>query len=290
MSDFIQVLFSQTMPFIRYAFLAGLLSSAAFGVVGSLVVVKRISYIAGAISHAALGGIGAALYVRHHLGWTFMTPVLGAVLSALLAGGIISAVNLRFKQREDTIIGIIWAVGMASGLLFISRTPGYIDPMSYLFGNILLIGRTDLLLILALDALVILVAVLFYNQFLAVSFDENFAKVRGLKTGFYQGLLIILTALTVVLMTTLVGIVMVIALLTIPAAVASLLTRRLKFMMLVAALACMFFTSAGLAMSYVWDAPSGAIIILFASASYLVVLAGKHLVLRLKKNAQRRIA
>lgn len=290
MNEFFRVLFSQSMPFIRYAFLAGILSSAAFGVVGSLVVVKRISYIAGAISHAALGGIGAALYVRHHFGLGFVTPVLGAVLSALLAGGIISAVNLRFKQREDTIIGIIWAVGMAAGLLFLARTPGYVDPMSYLFGNILLIGRSDLLLILALDFVVILVAVLFYNQFLAVSFDENFARVRGLKTGFYQGLLIILTALTVVLMTTLVGIVMVIALLTIPAAVASLLTRRLKFMMLVAALACMLFTSAGLAMSYVWDAPSGAIIILFASATYLAVLAGKHLLLRLKKRIQRRAA
>ncbi|MBU0935621.1 MAG: metal ABC transporter permease [Spirochaetes bacterium] len=273
MTDFLALVVNPDLPFLRYALLAGILASAAFGVVGSLVVVKRISYIAGAISHAALGGIGAALYLQYHFGWSFMTPITGALLSALLAGGIISFVNLRFKQREDTIIGIIWAVGMATGLLFLSRTPGYTDPMSYLFGNILIIGQNDLWMILILDVVVVAAAILFYNQFLAVSFDENFARVRGMRTGFYQGLLIIMTALTVVLMTTLVGIVMVIALLTIPAAVAGLLTRRLKFMMLAAALACLLFTTTGLAVSYIWDAPSGAVIILVASAGYLLVLA-----------------
>jgi zinc transport system permease protein len=186
MGDFINVLFSQNMPFIRYAIIAGLLSSVSFGVIGSFVVIKRISYIAGAISHAALGGIGGALYLSYHYNLSFITPVSGAIFSALLAGGIISVVNLKFKQREDTIIGIIWAVGMALGLLFLSKTPGYIDPMSYLFGNILLIGKADLYLILALDVVVILLSILFYNQFLAVSFDEDFARVRGLNTGFYQ--------------------------------------------------------------------------------------------------------
>ncbi|HAX37772.1 MAG: hypothetical protein A2087_07490 [Spirochaetes bacterium GWD1_61_31] len=283
MSDFIAILFSNTMPFIRYAFLAGLLASAAFGIVGSLVVVKRISYIAGAISHAALGGIGGALYLQYHFGWAWVTPIGGAIVSALLAGGIISFVNLRFKQREDTIIGIIWAVGMATGLLFLAKTPGYVDPMSYLFGNILIIGKADLVLIVLLDLVVLVVTVLFYNHFVAVSFDEPFAKVRGLKTGFYQGLLIILTAVTVVLMTTLVGIVMVIALLTIPAAVAGLMTRQLKFMMPVAALTCMVFTSGGLALSYAWDVPSGAVIILLASASYLSLLAGKQVIGRLRQ-------
>lgn len=277
MRDFVALLFSTTMPFIRYAFLAGILASAAFGVIGSLVVVKRISYIAGAISHAVLGGIGAALYINQKTGWVFITPILGAFIAALLAGAVISAVNLRWKQREDTVIGIIWSVGMALGLLFISKTPGYIDPMSYLFGNILLIGRNDLALIIILDALVVIFSLLFYNHFLAISFDENFAKVRGLNTGFYQTLLILLTAVTVVLMVTLVGIVMVIALLTLPAAVAGLVTGRLKHMMITAVLFCMFFTSGGLALSYHWDAPSGAVIIMFAAGAYLLVLGVKTL-------------
>jgi zinc transport system permease protein len=283
MNEFFSILFSPTVPFIRYALFAGLLSSAAFGVIGSLVVVKRISYIAGAISHAVLAGIGMALFFQHHYKLSFITPVTGAFLTALLAGAIISLVNLYWKQREDTIIGIIWAVGMAVGLLFISRTPGYIDPMSYLFGNILLIGKTDLIMIVVLDALVLITAIMFFNHFLAVSFDENFARVRGLNTGLYQTLLIMLTAVTVVLMVTLVGIVMVIALLTLPAAVAGLFTRRLKIMMISATLACMLFTSGGLAISYVWDAPSGAIIILFASASYLFVLMVKQLFLSIRK-------
>lgn len=284
MAEFFQALFSVNLPFVRYALLAGILSSAAFGVIGSLVVVKRISYIAGAISHAALGGIGAALFLQYHLGWTFMTPVLGAVASAMISGAIISIVNLRFRQREDTIIGIIWAVGMAAGLLFIHKTPGYIDPMTYLFGNILLISRFDLLVIVVLDLLVVMIAVLFYNQFLAVAFDENFARVRGLNTGFYQALLIMLTALTVVLLTTLVGIVMVIALLTIPAAVGGLVTRRLKWMMVAATGFCMLFTVGGIVSSYVLDLPSGAMIILAASLVYVTVLAIKS-VLRYRRRS-----
>jgi len=275
MVEFFQALVSPHLPFVRYALFAGILSSAAFGVIGSLVVVKRISYIAGAISHAALGGIGAALFLQHRYGWTFMTPVLGAVASAMISGAVISIVNLRFRQREDTIIGIIWAVGMAAGLLFIHSTPGYIDPMSYLFGNILLISRFDLLVIVILDILVVTISVLFYNQFLAVAFDENFARVRGLNTGFYQALLIMLTALTVVLLTTLVGIVMVIALLTIPAAVGGLVTRRLKWMMVAATGFSMLFTVGGIITSYVLDLPSGAMIILAASAVYVFLLAIK---------------
>lgn len=283
MNEFFAVLFSATIPFIRYAFIAGVLSSAAFGIVGSLVVVKRISYIAGAISHAALGGIGAALYIHYHFDIAWITPIGGAIFSALLAGSIISYINIRFKEREDTIIGVIWALGMAIGLLFIYKTPGYIDPMSYLFGNILIIGKSDLYLILVLDVLIILAVLFFYNQFLITSFDEDFARVRGLKTHLYQTLLIMLTALTVVLMTTLVGIVMVIALLTIPAAVAAMLTRKLKFMMLTAAVFCMFFTSSGLVLSYMWDAPSGAIIILVASITYTIVLLAKQCADKVKR-------
>lgn len=272
LQEFFAALADPNVPFIRYALIAGLLSSVSFGIIGSFVVVKRISYIAGAISHAALAGIGAALYFKHVYGMDFLSPLHGAVVAALLAALIIGLVSTYYNEREDTIIGSIWAIGMAIGLLFIAKTPGYVDPMSYLFGNILLVGRQELVLILFLDMVVIVLGILFYHQFLALSFDEEFTRLRGIPTRLYYILLIFLVALTVVLMVTVVGIVMVIALLTIPAATAGLFSRKLWQMMLLAALFCALFTSFGLGTSYVLDLPSGSTTIVFAGAVYIISL------------------
>ncbi|MFP4178781.1 MAG: metal ABC transporter permease [Spirochaetaceae bacterium] len=277
MGEFFSALTDPSVPFIRYALIAGILSSASFGIIGSFVVVKRISYIAGAISHAALAGIGGALFFGQVYQYTFISPLYGAIIAALLSALIIAVVSRRSMEREDTVIGTIWAVGMAIGLLFISHTPGYIDPMSYLFGNILLIGKTELYIIVALDILVITLSLLFYQQFLSVSFDEEFTRLRGLPTQFYYILLILLVALTIVLMVTVVGIVMVIALLTIPAATAGLFTSTLWRMMILAGIFCALFTVLGLITSYIFDLPSGSTTIVFAGAIYLIlsVTAGK---------------
>lgn len=275
--EFFAAVADPNMPFIRYALIAGLLSSVSFGIIGSFVVVKRISYIAGAISHAALAGIGGALYFQEKLGTPWISPLHGAVIASLAAALIIGLVSIHYKEREDTIIGTIWAIGMAIGLLFIARTPGYVDPMSFLFGNILLVGKQELVLILMLDALVILIGILFYQQFLALSFDEEFARLRGIKTRLYYILMIILIALTVVLMVTVVGIVMVIALLTIPAATAGLFSRKLWQMMVLASVFCALFTSLGLGTSYVLDFPSGSTTIVLAGSVYLLGLVGSKL-------------
>lgn len=271
MGDFLSALTDPSVPFIRYALIAGILSSAAFGIIGSFVVVKRISYIAGAISHAALAGIGGALFFGQVYQYSFISPLYGAVIAALFSALVIAVVSRRSMEREDTVIGTIWAVGMAIGLLFISRTPGYIDPMSYLFGNILLIGKTELYIIVALDLLVITLSLLFYQQFLSVSFDEEFTRLRGMPTQFYYILLILLVALTVVLMVTVVGIVMVIALLTIPAATAGLFTSTLWRMMILAGIFCALFTVLGLITSYTFDLPSGSTTIVIAGAVYFIL-------------------
>ncbi|MDY7029602.1 MAG: metal ABC transporter permease [Spirochaetota bacterium] len=273
--EFFAALVNPGVPFIRYALIAGLLSSISFGIIGSFVVVKRISYIAGAISHAALAGIGGALYLRHAYGIESISPLHGAVVAALAAAFIIGMVTTRYKEREDTVIGTIWAIGMAIGLLFISKTPGYVDPMSYLFGNILLVGRQELYLILILDLLVITVGILFYQQFLALSFDEEFTKLRGIRTQLYYILLIFLIALTVVLMVTVVGIVMVIALLTIPAATAGIFSKKLWHMMVLGGILCALFTSLGLGTSYMLDLPSGSTTIVIAGIIYLLSLGSR---------------
>lgn len=277
MVEFLAALGNPDISFLRYALIAGILGSVSFGVVGTFVVARRISYIAGAIAHSALGGIGAGLYLQVKLGVTWFSPILGAVLSALVAGLIIGLVSLYAHQREDTVIGAIWAIGMAVGLLFLTKTPGYVEPMSYLFGNILMISRRDIFLIASLDGIILVLSVLFYDKFLAVCFDEEFARLRGIRVGFYYLLLLCLTALTVVLMVTIVGIVMVIALLTLPAAVAGLFSRYLWQMMIFSGLFCIIFTVVGLGFSYVYDLPTGSNIILVAGGVYLFAVFGSFL-------------
>ncbi|MDC7222627.1 MAG: metal ABC transporter permease [Spirochaetales bacterium] len=270
MSSFLAALTNPAVPFIRYAFIAGLLGAASFGTVGSLVVVKRITYIAGAISHASLAGLGAVVYLNETRGWS-LSPLAGAVFVALLSAFIIARITQSGRERSDTVIGTIWAVGMGIGLLFIARTPGYTDPMSYIFGNILLLQKSDLILITVLDVLVLASVIFFYRSFQAIAFDEEFTRTRGINTGFYETYLILLTALTVVLMVSTVGIVMVIALLTIPAAMSSLFTGKLWHMMIGAVIIGMILNSAGLVISYGLNTPTGSTTIVLAGASYLLL-------------------
>jgi zinc transport system permease protein len=271
-------------PFLRHALVAGALAGVACGVVGAYVVVRRITYIAGAIAHCVLAGLGIARYLQVAHGWP-VRPEHGAVVAAVMAALIIGLVSLRVREREDTIIGAVWAVGMAVGILFIAITPGYHeDLMSYLFGNILLIGRGDLWSMAALDAVVVILGLGLYPQLEAVCFDEEFARLRGLKVEFYVLLLLVLTALTVVLLVSVVGIVLVIALLTLPAAIAGQFTTTLRGMMAVASLLAIAFTTTGLAVSYAPDLPAGATTIVIAGAAYLLVLAARSTLRRLEKN------
>ncbi|MBL7190235.1 metal ABC transporter permease [bacterium] len=270
MTDFFHALVNPDFPFLRYALAMGLLSSVAFGIVGAYVVVRRISYMAGAISHSILGGIGLGLFLQGNYGLKWCHPMLFAVLTALLSAIIIGYVSLRARQREDTIIGAVWAVGMALGLIFLTLTPGYVDPMSYLFGNILVIAKTDLWLIMALDILISAAGLFFFNNLQAVCFDEEFARLKGLNVDFYFIMLLVLTALTVVLMVRIVGIVLVIALLTIPAAVAGQFTTKLKRMMILSVILSAIFITIGLWLSYAVNFPSGPTIIIIAGGAYIL--------------------
>lgn len=261
--------------FMLYALITGLLASVACGVVGTYVVSRRITYIAGGIAHSVLGGLGVARYLSVVKGWDGLQPLHGAIVAALLAAIVIGWVSLRAREREDTVIGAIWAIGMAVGIIFITLTPGYNeDLMTYLFGNILLVTRADLILIAVLDAVIVAIVLLFYNKLLAVCFDEEFARLRGINTDFFYILLLCLTGLTVVILVDVVGIVMVIALLTLPAAIAGYFTRTLWQTMLLATLLSVLFTTFGLAISYSPDLPAGATIIVFAGVIYLLVAIG----------------
>lgn len=275
--------------FLRNALVAGLLASIACGVIGTYVVTRRISLIAGSLAHSVLGGMGAAYYMRAVYDWQWLHPLHGAIAAALLSAFIISAVRTYSSEREDTVISALWAVGMAVGIVFLFRTPGYkTDLMTYLFGNIVMADVHALRMLVILDIVVVAIGVMFYNQLLAVCFDEEFARVRGLRTGLYYTLLLCLTALTIVTLIYVVGIILVIALLTLPVAVASQFSRKLWQMMLLSALLSAIFTTMGLALSYGPDLPAGATTILLAAAVYVVVKLTSTYWKRVVRNAERR--
>jgi len=268
----------QQHTFLQYAVITGILAAVPCGVIGTYVVTRRITYIAGAIAHSVLGGLGAARFCQVVCGWSWLDPLHGALVAAVISAMVIGLVSLYAHQREDTVIGAVWAIGMAVGILFIFKTPGYNeDLMSYLFGNILMVSPGDLRLIVGLDIVVLVFSVLFYNQLLAVCFDEEFARVRGIRVEFYYLLLLCLTSLTVVLLVTVVGVVMVIALLTLPVAVASHFSNRLWLTMVLSAALTILFTLSGLALSYTPDLPAGATTIVLAGGVYLAVAAASAL-------------
>ncbi|WP_168566113.1 metal ABC transporter permease [Crateriforma spongiae] len=262
--------------FLQYALIGSLLASVACGIVGSFVVVRRTTYVAGAIAHCVLGGMGAARYLQrvHDVSWA--SPLLGATVAAVLAALIVAAITVWGRQREDTVLSAIWAIGMAMGISFITATPGYYeDLMSYLFGNILMIGAADLWSMAILDAVILSLMLLFYNKFLVISFQPELARLRGIRVGMYQTLLLVLISLTVVLLTQVVGLVMVIALLTLPAATALQFVGRLWYAMVFASVLSLLVTVGGIAVSYGPELPAGATVVELAGGAYLLAIVGK---------------
>lgn len=269
MSTFLEALFNPSMPFVRNALLAGLLSSVLFGVLGTIVTVKRIAGLAGAISHAVLGGIGMALYLSVTGKIPNLSPMVGAIIFAILAAMIIGVVSMRAKQREDTVINAIWAIGMSIGVLFMAKTPGYTDPTGYLFGNILLVSTADLVLLGALDIVVLLLVWRFYYQLEATSFDDEFSQVRGISTNAVFLIILSVTAIAIVLLQTFVGIVMVIAMLTLPAGTAGFSSRNMFGMMILAWLYASLFSVGGLVAGWNLDLPVGAMVVVLSGFVFL---------------------
>ena len=249
--------------FMRNAVAAGVLAAVACGIIGVYVVVKRVVFISGGIAHASFGGVGLGYLVG-------LSPILGAALFSLASALGMGLVTRRTRLPEDTAIGIMWAIGMAMGIIFIGLAPGYVpDLFSYLFGNILTVPFSDLVLMIALDAVIVVAVVLLYKEFLALSFDEEFGAVVGVPVERLYLLLLCLIALTVVVLIRVVGIILVIALLTIPAAVARQLTHDMKKMMVLATVLGALFAFFGLWLSYEFDVASGATIILLGGAAML---------------------
>jgi zinc transport system permease protein len=262
--------------FIRNAIIAGVLASFACGIMGVYVVTKKIVFISGGIAHASFGGIGLGYLIG-------INPVLGATLFTLASALGIGVVSRRTKLPEDTAIGLIWTIGMALGILFIGLSPGYApDLFSYLFGNILTVPFFDLILMLILDIILIVLVFLFYKEFLAISFDEDFSTVVGIPVEALYLLMLCMVALTVIVLIRVVGIILVIALLTMPASLARQFSHNIRNMMIWSVISGIIFVMGGLWLSFILDLPSGATIILFGGVVLVIIYTLKKL--RLKFN------
>ncbi len=243
------------MNFFSNALLASLLASITCGIIGTYIVSRRIVFISGGITHASFGGIGMGYYMG-------FDPILGAVLF-----GIFSALGIEFftrkaDLREDSAIAMLWAFGMALGIIFIFLTPGYApNLMSYLFGNILTVSLTDILFLTFLTLGIGAFFILFYRMILFISFDEEYALTNNTPVRLFNMILICLVALTIVLNIRVVGIILVMSLLTIPQAISNLFTRYFHKMIFFSIFFGFVGSISGLVFSYVYDIPSGAAII-----------------------------
>lgn len=262
-----------TNPLLFSAVIAGFAASIVSGIIGAYVVVKRIVFISGSISHSVLAGIGFSLWLERVRGVEWISPLYGALVAAVISALIIGWIYLYHRQREDTVIAALWSIGMAVGILFIAQTPGSnVELANLLVGNILWVSPDDLKILFGLDLFVFLTVLFLHKRFLAISFDEEQAKLQGVHVNALYILLLILTSVAIVLLIQVVGIVLVMTMLTIPAAIANLFTVRLSRMMMLAVFLSMFFCFTGTMVAYYLDWPGGATIALIAGIFYVISL------------------
>ncbi len=291
-----------TPDFLKNVYLLSAISSVTFGLIGALVVARRIGYLAGAISHCAFGGVGFGLWFQQALKTgalgtltlaalftspedapklcerlsSFVDPIPTALLFAVLSALLVDAIRRRAKEREETLLGAIWAIGMALGLLFIERVDGYVSVSTYLFGDVLLIGRSDIWTATALGGVVLFIVFCDFKRLEAVCFDEEYAELRGVNVDFQNRLLLTLAAVAVVLMLRIVGMAMIVALLTLPAATASRFTKRLGTTIVASIAICFVGSWLGIWLSFLLNFSTGPTIILVVAIFYgFSLLLGK---------------
>ncbi|MEE4198742.1 MAG: metal ABC transporter permease [Bacteroidales bacterium] len=241
--------------FIVHSLLAGILASISCGIIGTYIVTRRMVFLSGGITHASFGGIGMGYYFGFN-------PVISAAIFAVFSALGIEFLSKKSDIREDSVIGILWSLGMAIGIIFVFITPGYApNLMTYLFGSILTVSTLDIFLMVGVTAIIILIFLFFYRAILFVAYDQEFAQTHNVPVSFLNNLLISLVALTIVLNIKVVGIILVISLLTIPQSIANLFTNQFKNIMLVSIVIGLIGALMGLMISYKINIPSGASII-----------------------------
>lgn len=254
----------ETLELFQNSIIAAFLLSIAVSIIGSLMLINRYSYIAASIAHGSYGGIGLAIY----FGFSILA---GATAFATILALLLAFITYKNPQRKDILIGVIWAIGMSIGIIFVDLTPGYnVDLLSFLFGDILMVPKKDLLFMTVVDILLILYITLFYNHLIAIAYDRDFANLRGLRVKTFYILTLILIALTVVMSIRSVGLILIIALFSIPPFIAEKFTNSLKNMILLSIVLSLIFLLFGLYISYILDISATASIILVSSLAFII--------------------
>ncbi|MFO7932960.1 MAG: metal ABC transporter permease [Bacteroidales bacterium] len=249
--------------FIQNAFAAALLMSVTCGIIGTYIVSRRMVFISGGITHSSFGGVG----IGYYLGFP---PLAGAAVFAVLAALVTENLTRKKVIRNDSIIAIMWSLGMALGIIFVYLTPGYApNLMSFLFGSIITVTATDLWFMFALTVTVVLFFSILFRPILYISFDEQFARTRGIPVMLMNYMLIILVAMTIVLSIRVAGIILVLSILTIPQNIANIFTNRFGEIMIISVILGFVASMIGLVISYYLDIPSGATIIFSLVLMYL---------------------
>lgn len=270
MPDFITVFFNHSI--LTYALVAGFFASLVAGMIGTLISLKNISSISGGMAHAVLGGIGMAYFFNTN-------EYAGAIVFALLMACIISVVHFYLHENENVIIGALWAIGMAVGIIFMYLTPGYgVDLSAYIFGSIILLSGTDVFLIAVLSIFIGLLVFVFYRQFVVLSFDTEQAQLRGIRTKLIYTLLLCLISVSVVILLRITGLILLIAFFTLPSAIGRMWLSRIFPIMELSSFLCFLAVVLGFLVSFFWELPTGAVMVLILGIFYFVSLFLKNFV------------
>ena len=258
-------------PFFLNALIAAVLAAILCSMIGTYVVTRRMVIMGGGMAHASLGGVGLGAYFG-------FSPLLGAAAFCLLSGFGIRRLSRLGGEREDAAVAMLWTLGMSVGIVFAGLTPGFVtDLNAYLFGDILAVGQTDLVILATLTVLALLFFGFFGRRIALVACDADFARTRGLPVQLIEDTLVAFTALTIVGCLHIAGIVMVISLLSVPQATAALFARTFRSMIWLSALTGAVGCLAGMAASFWGDLPCGATIVLTMIAVYFMARAIKRL-------------
>lgn len=272
--NFFSQIFANT--FFINALLAGILASFASGIMGSYVVAKKISSLSGSIAHSILGGVGLTLFLKYKYQITWLDPIYGAFLAAIISALLIGYIHLKHSQNEDAAIAAIWSTGMGIGVIFISLVPSFSgDFTHFLFGNLMLVSKTHLYLLFCLNIIILFTVCIFYRRFLAICVDEEMAYLQNVNVNALYLLLLSLISISIVLLIQIMGIILVIALLTLPPTISNLFSKKLYIIMALSFFFCLFFNFFGIALSYKLNYPPGATIAIISALFYLFFLLNK---------------
>ncbi|WP_129597460.1 metal ABC transporter permease [Anaerophilus nitritogenes] len=251
--------------FLQHAILSAIFASIACGIIGTIITEKNLIMMSGGIAHTAFGGIGMGYFIG-------IEPIFGALVFSIVAALGVNKIHKKTHTGEDILVGMFWSLGMALGILFIWLTPGYPPELSsYLFGDILTVSKMDLYMMIIVNVMIVGIVGGYFQQFKAYLFDEEFAAVIGMKTSYLEKIVFILIALTIVILIRVVGIILIIALLTVPTAIAKEFSYDLKKIMILSSLVGILFCLFGLFISYLLQIPSGASIVISLVISYLII-------------------